>query len=105
VVAEVRQTIIRPVVTEKSIARTAASQYTFAVSHLADKRQIAEAIEKLFKVKVLRVNTQRLEGKHKQDLRRRARRPSVKRSDWKKAIVTLRQGDKIELGGVNYFES
>jgi large subunit ribosomal protein L23 len=104
-VAELRQTVIRPVVTEKSIGRTARSQYTFAVSSAADKRTIAEAIEKLFKVKVLQVNTLRVKGKRKHDLRRRGRRPRVKRSDWKKAIVTLREGDKIELGGVNYFES
>jgi large subunit ribosomal protein L23 len=104
-VAELRRTVIRPVVTEKSIGRTATSQYTFAVSSAADKRAIAEAIEKIFKVKVLRVNTQRIKGKRKHDLRRRGRRPRVKRSDWKKAIVTLREGDKIELGGVNYFES
>jgi large subunit ribosomal protein L23 len=104
-VAELRRTVIRPVVTEKSIRRTAKSQYTFAVSSAADKRAIAEAIEKVFKVKVLRVNTQRIEGKRKHDMRRRGRRPGVKRSDWKKAIVTLREGDKIELGGVNYFES
>lgn len=103
--AEVRRTVVRPVVTEKSIARTAGSQYTFAVSPEASKHTIAEAIEKIFKVKVLRVNTQRVKGKHKHDLRRRTRRPSVRRSDWKKAVVTLREGDKIELGGVNYFES
>jgi large subunit ribosomal protein L23 len=104
-VAELRRTIIRPVVTEKSIGRTARSQYTFAVSKDADKRAIAQAIEKVFKVTVLRVNTQRVHGKRKHDLRRRARRPTVQRSEWKKAVVTLREGDKIELGGVNYFES
>jgi large subunit ribosomal protein L23 len=104
-VAELRQNVVRPIVTEKSIARTAGSQYTFAVSTHASKHTIADAIEKLFKVKVLRVNTQRVKGKFKQDVRRRTRRPMVKRSDWKKAIVTLREGDKIELGGVNYFES
>ena len=103
--AEARRTIVKPVVTEKSIAQTAGAQYTFAVSFEASKHTIAEAIEKLFKVKVLRVNTQRVKGKHKHDMRRRTRRPSVKRTDWKKAVVTLRAGDKIELGGVNYFES
>ncbi|HXW50354.1 MAG TPA: 50S ribosomal protein L23 [Candidatus Acidoferrales bacterium] len=103
--AEVRQTVVRPVVTEKSIARTSGSQYTFAVAPDASKHTIAQAIEKIFKVKVLRVNTLRVKGKHKHDLRRRTRRPSVRRSDWKKAVVTLREGDKIELGGVNYFES
>lgn len=97
--------IVRPVVTEKSIGQTASSQYTFAVASQADKGAIAEAIERIFKVKVLRVNTVSVKGKRKHDVRRRTRRPRVKRSDWKKAIVTLREGDKIELGGVNYFES
>ncbi len=55
--AEARRTIVKPVVTEKSIAQTAGAQYTFAVSFEASKHTIAEAIEKLFKVKVLRVNT------------------------------------------------
>jgi large subunit ribosomal protein L23 len=104
-VAEARLTIIRPVVTEKSIAQTATSQYTFAVAPGASKRHIAEAVESLFKVKVLRVNTVSVHGKRKHDVRRRARKPTVAHSDWKKAIVTLREGDKIELAGVNYFES
>ncbi|HEV2037901.1 MAG TPA: 50S ribosomal protein L23 [Candidatus Eremiobacteraceae bacterium] len=103
--AESRRTVVRPVVTEKSIAQTAASQYTFAVAPDVNKHHIKAAVEKLFKVTVLRVNTVSVKGKHKRDLRRRTRRPSVRRSDWKKAIVTLREGDKIELGGVNYFES
>lgn len=103
--AEARRVIVRPLVTEKSIAATANSQYSFAVVPDASKRHIRAAVEALFKVKVLRVNTVSVHGKRKQDVRRRARRPSVVRSDWKKAIVTLRQGDKIELGGVNYFEA
>ncbi|HEV2878461.1 MAG TPA: 50S ribosomal protein L23 [Candidatus Eremiobacteraceae bacterium] len=100
-----RSHIIRPVVTEKSIAQTAKSQYTFEVAPETSKHHIRDAVEHLFKVKVLRVNTVSIKGKRKQDVRRRTRRPSVARSDWKKAVVTLREGDKIELGGVNYFES
>lgn len=103
--AEARRTVVRPVVTEKSIARTAASQYSFAVASDASKHDIKAAVEELFRVKVLRVNTISVHGKRKHDVRRRARKPTVSRSDWKKAIVTLREGDKIELGGVNYFES
>ena len=102
---EVRRTIVRPLVTEKSIAQTATAQYTFAVAPQASKHHIKDAVEQLFRVKVLRVNTISIKGKRKHELRRRTRRPSVKRSDWKKAVVTLRAGDKIELGGVNYFES
>ena len=100
-----RSHIVRPLVTEKSIAQTATSQYTFAVAPEASKHHIKAAVEQLFKVKVLRINTLRVKGKHKHDVRRRTRRPTVIRSDWKKAVVTLREGDKIELGGVNYFEA
>jgi len=100
-----RSHIVRPVVSEKSIGRTAVSQYTFEVAPEATKHHIKDTVEKLFKVTVLRVNTVSVRGKRKHDLRRRTKRPRVLHSDWKKAIVTLRQGDKIELGGVNYFES
>ena len=100
-----RTHIVRPLVTEKSIARTASSQYTFQVAPEASKHHIKAAVENLFKVKVLRINTISVKGKRKHDVRRRTRRPSVQRTDWKKAIVTLREGDKIELAGVNYFEA
>ena len=103
--AEIRRTVVRPVVTEKSVGRTAASQYTFEVEGDATKRHIRAAIEQIFKVKVLRVNTVSVHGKLKRDMRRRTLRATVKQPDRKKAVVTLRPGDKIELGGVNYFES
>lgn len=103
--AESRRVVVRPLVTEKSVAQTGASQYSFAVHLGASKRHIKAAVEEIFKVKVLRVNTIAMRGKLKRDVRRRAARPTVKRPDWKKAVVTLRAGDKIELGGVAYFES
>ena len=102
---ESRPVVLRPVVTEKSVAHTAESQYAFEVDMRASKHHIKSAIEEIFKVKVLRVNTVTMHGKRKRDLRRRTMRPTVQHPDRKKAIVTLRQGDKIELGGVNYFES
>jgi large subunit ribosomal protein L23 len=68
-------------------------QYTFEVAGSANKHQIADAIERTFKVTVRRVNTQTYRGKNK---RSRQGRPSVG-SDYKKAIVTLKAGDKIEL--------
>lgn len=68
-------------------------QYTFEVSTNANKHQIAEAVEKTFKVTVRRVNTLTYRGKNK---RSRQGRPTVG-SDYKKAIVTLKAGDKIEL--------
>ena len=68
-------------------------QYTFEVFRYANKHAIAEAVEKTFKVTVRRVNVQNYPGKNK---RSRTGRPSTT-SDFKKAIVTLKAGDKIEL--------
>ena len=68
-------------------------QYTFEVFKGANKHAIAEAVEATFKVTVRRVNTQNYRGKNK---RGRAGQPSMT-SDFKKAIVTLKAGDKIEL--------
>ena len=80
--------------TEKSNKLSAElGQYTFEVASKANKNQIAEAVEKTFKVSVTRVNTQNYRGKNK---RSRTGRPSTT-SDYKKAIVTLKAGDKIEL--------
>ena len=69
------------------------NQYTFEVAPDANKYAIAEAIEKTFKVTVTRVNVQNYRGKNK---RTRMGRTTVG-SDYKKAIVTLKAGDKIEL--------
>ena len=83
--------IISPIITEKSsnqMERT--NTYSFKVSINANKIEIKHAIEKIFSVKVLDVNTIRMLGKPK-----RLGRYSGKRPDWKKAIVTLRAGDKI----------
>ena len=86
-----RNIIISPLVTEKSQLQAAnTNTYTFKVSINANKIEIKHAIEKIFSVKVLDVNTIRMLGKPK-----RLGRYSGKRPDWKKAIVTLRAGDKI----------
>ena len=68
-------------------------QYTFEVFKSANKHAIAEAVEQTFKVTVRRVNVQNYRGKNKKS---RTGRPTVG-SDFKKAIVTLKAGDKIEL--------
>lgn len=68
-------------------------QYTFEVFRYANKHAIAEAVEQTFKVTVRRVNVQNYPGKNKKS---RTGRPSMT-SDFKKAIVTLKAGDKIEL--------
>ena len=80
--------------TEKANKQSAElGQYTFEVSKGANKHAIAEAVEATFKVTVRRVNTQNYRGKNK---RSRQGQPSTT-SDFKKAIVTLKAGDKIEL--------
>jgi len=86
-----RNIVIAPIITEKS-ENQAQNQntYTFKVSINANKIEIKHAIEKIFSVKVLDVNTIRMLGKPK-----RLGKYSGKRPDWKKAIVTLRSGDKI----------
>ncbi|HZP60191.1 MAG TPA: 50S ribosomal protein L23 [Opitutaceae bacterium] len=80
--------------TEKANKQSAEfGQYTFEVFRGTDKHQIAAAVERTFKVTVTRVNVQNYRGKNKKS---RLGRPSVT-SDYKKAIVTLKAGDKIEL--------
>ncbi|BDE06772.1 50S ribosomal protein L23 [Vulcanimicrobium alpinum] len=100
---EARDVIIAPLITEKSMAGTAEQQYTFEVNKLATKTQIKSAVAEIFGVTVLAVNTVNVMGKRK-NFARRGRRSSGTQSDWKKAIVTIAPGQKIELGGVNYFE-
>lgn len=69
------------------------NQYTVVADRRANKFQIKQAVEELFKVKVLRVNTMNMPGK----LRRQRTHQAGKSPDWKKAIVTLKEGDKIIL--------
>ena len=76
--------IIAPVVTEKSNDQLQEGKYTFKVNKKATKVEIAKAVEKLFEVKVLKVNTMKVNGKKK-----RVGYHVGKTSDWKKAIVTI----------------
>ncbi len=69
------------------------NQYTVIADPRANKLQIKRAVEELFKVKVLRVNTMNVSGK----LRRQRRPDQGRSSNWKKAVVTLKEGDKIIL--------
>jgi large subunit ribosomal protein L23 len=98
-----REVIIAPLITEKSMSGTANQQYAFEVHRRATKTQIRQAVAEIFKVDVLKVNTVNVGGK-KKNFSRRGTRTSGMQSDWKKAIVTLKSGQKIELGGLNYFE-
>ncbi|MBL7686353.1 MAG: 50S ribosomal protein L23 [Deltaproteobacteria bacterium] len=87
------QIIKKPLITEKSnILKETLNQYAFQVALEANKYQIREAVESLFKVDVLDVRTLRIRGKI-----RRVGRNYGKRSNWKKAIVTLKEGQKIEF--------
>lgn len=76
--------IIKPVITEKSSSQVAEGKYTFKVAKQATKVQIANAIESLFNVKVLNVNTLMVKGKEKKVGAHVGMRP-----DWKKAIVQI----------------
>ena len=87
-----RQVIIEPVVSEKSYALMADGKYTFRVDHRAHKTQIRRAVEEIFDVGVVEVRTIKVRSKPK----RRGLHQGTTRS-WKKAIVQLAPGDRIEL--------
>ena len=78
------EVIIKPIITERSSEGLQEGKYTFKVNKKATKVEIAKAVEKLFGVKVLNVNTMTVKGKTK-----RVRYVEGKTSDWKKAIVTI----------------
>lgn len=86
-----RTIILEPVITEKATKSKEQNKYLFKVRKNANKVQIKRAVEEIFKVKVESVNTQLVKGKTK-----RLGRFEGKRSDWKKAVVRLKEG-KIEL--------
>lgn len=86
------QIVRQPVITEKSTMGSEHNQVTFRVPLDADKREVKAAVEGLFKVKVTAVNTIRVKGKTK-----RFRGFVGRRSDTKKAIVTLAEGSKIDV--------
>ncbi|HEX2184826.1 MAG TPA: 50S ribosomal protein L23 [Chloroflexota bacterium] len=89
----INEVIVRPLVTEKSHrVLDELGAYTFVVAKDANKIEIARAVEKQFDVKVKDVRTMRYAGKAKRMGRHAGRRPS-----WKKAVVTLAEGDSIEL--------
>lgn len=86
------QTVLGPVITEKATLGSEHGQVTFRVALDATKPQIRTAIENLFKVKVTAVNTVRVKGKEK-----RFRGKPGQRADWKKAVVTLADGQSIDV--------
>ncbi|HEX9270465.1 MAG TPA: 50S ribosomal protein L23 [Candidatus Limnocylindria bacterium] len=83
--------LLRPVITEKSMSGTNGGRYTFAVAKDATKQEIAQAVAEAFKVDVVAVNTSTVHGKSRRIGRRIGKQP-----DWKKAVVTLGEGQRIE---------
>ena len=87
--------IIRPIITEKSMAGMPMKRYTFKVAKTANKIEISKAVEELFGVKVAKVNTINVKG----HLKRQGRTQGYT-SDWKKAMVTLKKDSK----SIEFFE-
>lgn len=84
--------IRRPLVTEKNTALQSRGKYAFEVDKDSNKEQVKEAVEKAFKVSVTAVNMMTVRGREK-----RVGRKKVAPSSWKKAVVTLKSGDKIQI--------
>lgn len=84
--------ILKPVVSEKSYALLDEGRYTFEVAPSANKTEIKQAVETIFDVKVDKVNTLNRKGK-----RKRFRFEEGRRNDVKRAVVTLREGDEIDI--------
>lgn len=90
---DIYQVIKQPLITEKAnILKEKENKVSFVVDRGANKAEIKEAVEGLLKVKVLKVQVSNMKGKP-----RRIGRSMGKRSDWKKAVVTLRPGDHVEF--------
>jgi large subunit ribosomal protein L23 len=93
---EARDIVLRPVITEKSYSAIEQNRYTFQVDKRARKPEIARAVEEIFKVTVVSVNTMNVPGKS-----RRVRYAKGMTPSWKKAVVTLKEGDSIKEFGAS----
>ncbi|GCF08989.1 50S ribosomal protein L23 [Dictyobacter arantiisoli] len=93
---EITEILRKGIVTEKTVKLQARNQYTFEVALQANKIDIRRAVEQLFKVKVVSVNVMRMPGKPKQIRQRGAAPRPVEAREWKKAIVTLAEGESID---------
>jgi large subunit ribosomal protein L23 len=90
---DIYEVIKKPLITEKAnILKEKENKVAFVVDRGANKAEIKEAVERLLKVKVSKVHVSNMKGKP-----RRLGRTSGKRPDWKKAVVTLRPGDRIDF--------
>ena len=90
-----RKVILRPIISERSYDLINDNRYTFEVAKTANKVEIGQAVESIFDVRVTNVNTMNVRGKPK-----RVRYAKGYTRSWKKAIVTLAEGDTIEAFGV-----
>jgi large subunit ribosomal protein L23 len=93
-ITDPRDILIKPVVSEKSYGLLDDNKYTFVVAPDANKTQIKIAVQEVFGVRVTAVNTMNREGK-----RKRTRQGWGKRADTKRAIVTVAEGDSIDIFG------
>jgi large subunit ribosomal protein L23 len=90
--------ILKPIITEKSLMNQENGKYSFWVGVKANKNQIAQAFEALFKVEPLQVNTMKVKGKNKTDWKKKM---PIKKSDRKKAFITISKDKKIESLKIN----
>ncbi|MGI9096626.1 MAG: 50S ribosomal protein L23 [Candidatus Limnocylindrus sp.] len=90
------ETVIRPVISEKSMVQSQVGKYTFEVHGHASKIEIAEAVATLFKVKVAGVNVLTTKAKETRGTLARSRMPGTT-TPWRKAVVTLAAGEKIQF--------
>ena len=93
---EITEVLRHGIVTEKTVRLQGQNQYTFKVALVATKIEIRRAVEELFKVHVVSVNTMRMPGKAKMIRRRGSAPRPVEAREWKKAIVTIRDGETID---------
>ena len=92
-------TILSPIITEKATKISENNQFVFKVKISSNKKEIKEAVEKLFKVKIKNIKTIKIKGKNKV-----FKGTKGKRSDYKKAIICLKKGENIDYsGGINWW--
>ena len=89
---DLTQVLIRPLLSEKSYNESDLNKYRFQVRIDANKQTVRRAVEKMFGVEVVDVNTSRVHGKTK-----RTGRHINRKSDWKKAVVTLKDGESLDF--------
>lgn len=92
---ELVHVIKKPLITEKTMSLANEDKYTFAVDKKADKKIVKRAVEEFLKVKVKKVWIMKVLGKIKRS--GRLKRKLIKKSDWKKAIVQIKEGQKIDM--------